>query len=299
MGWTGSASCCSTRTNSCSSTEVRPRPSIGACHETRRPDDAGPIDAPRLPARRRLRPARDRGRRSPAARRAPGGGPPGRSRGRPARTSRPKARHVIHIFLGGGLSHVDSFDYKPELEAYHGRDLPAEIGKADVFFGKVGRLHRSHYPFQRRGRSGLWVSDLFPHIAGVADELTVINSMVAESANHIPAIFQANTGFRQMGFPAMGSWLSYGLGTENEDLPGFVVLPDARGIPNSAGGAFNWTSGFLPAEHQGVAFNTKGGPPIRDLRPSGRVSREAQRAGWSCWRRSTRSTSKGAPRPTR
>ena len=142
----------------------------------------------------------------------------------------------------------------------------------------MGRLHKSHYPFQRRGRSGLWVSDLFPHIAGVADELTVINSMVAESANHIPAIFQANTGFRQMGFPAMGSWLSYGLGTENEDLPGFVVLPDARGIPNSAGGAFNWTSGFLPAEHQGVAFNTKGGPPVRDLqavRP--RLARDAAR----------------------
>jgi hypothetical protein len=189
-----------------------------------------------------------------------------------------KATRVIHIFLGGGLSHVDSFDYKPELETYHGRNLPAEIGKADAFFGKVGRLHRSHYPFQRRGRSGLWVSDLFPHIAEVADELTVINSMVAESANHIPAIFQANTGFRQMGFPAMGSWLSYGLCTENQDLPAFVVLPDARGIPNSAGGAFNWTSGFLPAEHQGVAFNTKGGPPIRDLRPSGHVSREAQRA---------------------
>jgi hypothetical protein len=189
-----------------------------------------------------------------------------------------RAKHVLHIFLGGGLSQVDSFDYKPELETYHGRDLPGEIGKADVFFGKVGRLHRSHYPFKRRGESGLWVSDLFPHLAGVADELTVINSMVAESANHIPAIFQANTGFRQMGFPAMGSWLSYGLGTENENLPGFVVLPDARGIPNSAGGAFNWASGFLPAEHQGVAFDTRGGPPIRDLRPTGRVSREAQKA---------------------
>jgi hypothetical protein len=189
-----------------------------------------------------------------------------------------RAKQILHIFLGGGLSQVDSFDYKPELETYHGRDLPEEIGKADVFFGKVGRLHKSHYPFKRRGESGLWVSDLFPQLAGVADELTVINSMVAESANHIPAIFQANTGFRQMGFPAMGSWLSYGLGAENENLPGFVVLPDARGIPNSAGGAFNWTSGFLPAEHQGVAFNTRGGPPIRDLQPSGRVSREAQKA---------------------
>lgn len=189
----------------------------------------------------------------------------------------PRARHVIHIFLGGGLSHVDSFDYKPELEKYHGQDMPASFGQADVFFGKVGRLHKSHYPFKRRGQSGLWVSDLFPKLAGVADELTVINSMVAETANHIPGIFQANTGFRQMGFPAMGSWLSYGLGTENENLPGFVVLPDARGIPNAAGGAFNWTSGFLPAEHQGVAFNTRGGPPVLDLQPASGASAEMQR----------------------
>ncbi len=188
-----------------------------------------------------------------------------------------RAEHVIHIFLGGGLSHVDSFDYKPELETYHGRDMPERFGKADVFFGKVGRLHRSHYPFHRRGDSGLWVSDLFPYLAGIADELTVIRSMVAETANHIPGIFQANTGFRQMGFPAMGSWLSYGLGTENESLPGFVVLPDARGIPNAAGGAFNWTSGFLPAEHQGVAFRTRGGPPVLDLEPAGGASAETQR----------------------
>ncbi len=188
-----------------------------------------------------------------------------------------KARHVIHIFLGGGLSQVDSFDHKPELEKYHGKDMPESFGRTDAFFGKVGRLHKSHYPFRRRGKSGLWVSDLFPNLAEVADELTVINSMVAETANHIPGIFQANTGFRQMGFPAMGSWLSYGLGTENESLPGFVVLPDARGIPNAAGGAFNWTSGFLPAEHQGVAFHTRGGPPVLDLQPAGGASAETQR----------------------
>jgi hypothetical protein len=189
----------------------------------------------------------------------------------------PKAQQVIHIYLGGGLSQVDSFDYKPELEKYHDRDLPEVFGKADAFFGKVGRLHKSHYPFHRHGQSGLWVSSLFPELAGVADELTVINSMVAETANHIPGTFQANSGFRQMGFPAMGAWLSYGLGSENENLPTFVVLPDARGIPNAAGGAFNWTSGFLSAEHQGVAFNTRGGPPVRDLQPAGGASAELQR----------------------
>jgi hypothetical protein len=188
-----------------------------------------------------------------------------------------KARQIIHIFLGGGLSQVDSFDYKPQLEKYHDKDMPRSFGQADAFFGKVGRLHKSHYRFRRRGESGLWVSDLFPNLAEVADELTVINSMVAETANHIPGIFQANTGFRQMGFPAMGAWLSYGLGTENEDLPAFVVLPDARAVPYAAGGPFNWTSGFLPAEHQGVAFRTGGGPPVLDLQPAGKASVRTQR----------------------
>jgi hypothetical protein len=189
-----------------------------------------------------------------------------------------KARQVIHVFLGGGLSHVDSFDFKPELEKHHGEDLPDSVGAVDAFNGKVGRLHKSHKPFKRRGQSGLWVSDLFPHLAEVADELTVVNSMVAETANHIPGIFQANTGFRQMGFPAMGAWLSYGLGRMADDLPSFVVLPDSRGIPNAAGGAFNWTSGFLPAEHQGVAFNTRGENPVLDLEPASGVSQKTQAA---------------------
>jgi hypothetical protein len=189
-----------------------------------------------------------------------------------------RAKHVIHLYLGGGLSHIDSFDYKPELERYHDKDMPASFGKADPFMGKAGRLHRAHYPFKRRGQSGLWVSDLFPHLAGVADELTVINSMVAETANHIPGNYQANTGFRQMGFPSMGAWLSYGLGTENENLPSFVVLPDARGLPTPGGGAFNWSSGFLPAEHQGVTFNTRGEKPILDLQPAGGLDAAAQAA---------------------
>jgi len=188
-----------------------------------------------------------------------------------------RAKHVIHIFLGGGLSHIDSFDYKPELVKYHDQELPESFGKADAFMGKAGRLHRSHYEFKQRGKSGLWMSELFPQLNEVADELTLINSMVAETANHIPGIFQANTGFRQMGFPSMGSWLSYGLGNGSDNLPSFVVLPDIRGIPNSAGGAFNWTSGFLPAQHQGVPFNTKGGPPILDLQPASGLDAETQR----------------------
>jgi len=187
-----------------------------------------------------------------------------------------RAKNVIHIFLGGGLSQVDSFDYKPELEKYHDKDLPAEFGTAEPFMGKAGRLHRSHYAFKQRGESGLWMSDLFPQLAEVADELTIINSMVAETANHTPGSFQANTGFRQMGFPAMGSWLSYGLGNESDDLPSFVVLPDERGLPYAVGGSFSWSSGFLPPEHQGVTFNTKGGPPILDLQPASGLDAKAQ-----------------------
>lgn len=174
-----------------------------------------------------------------------------------------KCKRVIHIFLCGGLSHLDSFDYKPQLEKYHGKPLPSKE-QPETFFGKIGLLRKHDWEFKQRGESGLWVSELFPHLAGVADELTVINSMIADSANHTPAAFQANTGFRLNGFPVLGSWLSYGMGCETDDLPAFIVLPDPRGLP--AGSTINWTNGFLPARHQGVAFRTKG-QPIEDLFP--------------------------------
>jgi hypothetical protein len=121
---------------------------------------------------------------------------------------------------------------------------------------------KSPFRFNQYGESGRWVSDLFPNLAGCVDELTFIHSMTAKSANHSPAAFQMNSGFVMNGFPAMGSWISYGLGTENDNLPSFVVLPDPRGLP--AGGAINWSSGFLPATHQGVAFRPTG-EPIADL----------------------------------
>lgn len=185
-----------------------------------------------------------------------------------------KAKRVVHVCLCGGLSQVDSFDYKPELKRLHGKSLPGNE-KPDVFFGQVGLLRKNDWDFRQRGKSGLWVSDLFPHLADVADELTVIRSMVAESSSHTPATLQENSGFRLNGFPVLGSWLSYGLGSESENLPAFVVLPDARGLP--AGGTTNWTNGFLPARHQGVSFE-RSGPPIRDLVPARPVTREADRA---------------------
>jgi hypothetical protein len=152
---------------------------------------------------------------------------------------------------------------KPALAKFHGKSLNGE--HPDVFFGQVGLLRKNDWAFQRRGQSGLWVSDLFPHLAGVADELTVIRSMVAETSNHTPATFQENTGFRLNGFPVFGSWASFGLGSESQDLPAFVVIPDPRGVP--AGGSINWTNGFLPAQHQGVIVRSQG-PPIDDLFPS-------------------------------
>ncbi len=187
-----------------------------------------------------------------------------------------KCKRVIHIFLCGGMSHLDSFDYKPLLEKYHGQPLPS-TEKPETFFGKIGLLRKNDWEFKQRGESGLWISDLFPHIAGVADELTIIRSMIADSANHTPATFQANTGFRLNGFPVLGSWMSYGLGCETDDLPAYVVLPDPRGFP--AGGTINWSNGFLPTRHQGVAFRTKGSP-IEDLFPkwAGQTGADARKS---------------------
>jgi len=176
----------------------------------------------------------------------------------------PKAKRAIHIFLCGGLSQVDSFDYRPELERLHGQPLPSGE-KPDVFFGQVGLLRKPDWRFQQRGESGLWISELLPHLAQQADLLTVIRSMTAETSNHTPATFQANTGFRLNGFPVLGGWLSFGLGAETDDLPAYVVIPDTRGVP--AGGSINWSNGFLPARHQGVTIRSKG-PAIHDLAPA-------------------------------
>src|SRR5262249_11683851 len=123
--------------------------------------------------------------------------------------------------------------------------------------------------------SGRWVSSLLPDIAECVDDLTFLFGMKAKSSNHTPATFQMNTGFTMNGFPSMGAWLSYGLGTDNQDLPAFVVLPDRRGLP--AGGAINWTSGFLPASHQGVALQTAG-EPIPDLFPPPEVDMKQRSA---------------------
>ena len=168
----------------------------------------------------------------------------------------PKARRVINICLVGGYSQIDSFDYKPELTEFHGKTPPGK--KPEPVFGRVGLLRKNDWAFRQRGQSGLWVSELFPHLATVADELTVIRSMYSDTSNHTPALFMSNSGFQTNGFPSLGGWLSYGLGNASDSLPAFVVIPDRRGAPS--GGSANWNNGFLPGVHQGVVIRSSDQP---------------------------------------
>ena len=185
-----------------------------------------------------------------------------------------RARRVIHVVACGGVSQVDTFDYKPALQKLNGKSLVSEE-RPDVFFGQVGLLRKNDWEFQQRGDSGLWISDLFPHLAEMADDLTIVRSMFAETSNHTPATFQQNTGFRLNGFPTAGAWLSYGMGCKTDELPAYVVFPDSRGVP--AGGSINWTNGFLPAQYQGVTISSSG-VPIRDLYPAEEIPRGTEHA---------------------
>lgn len=186
-----------------------------------------------------------------------------------------RAKRVIQIFCCGGVSHLETFDYKPELERRDGTELEGQTENLG-FFGQPGKLMKSAYRFRQRGESGSWVSDLLPGLADCADDLCFLHSMFAKSNNHTPATFQMNSGFTLNGFPCMGAWLSYALGTENENLPAFVVLPDPRGFP--AGGTINWAAGFLPANHQGVVFRADREEPIGDLRRPASIDEARRRA---------------------
>jgi len=176
-----------------------------------------------------------------------------------------KAKAVIQIFCPGGLSHVDSWDYKPELAARSGKPFDPD-GKLQFFASKPGNCQGSYWPFRQHGQCGRWMSDLFPQLAQRVDDIAFIHSMQSKSALHGPAMFMANSGFVLPGFPSMGAWVTYGLGSVSEDLPAFVVLPDSRGLP--PGGVINWGAGFLPAIHQGTTLQTDvEKPPIADLFP--------------------------------
>lgn len=177
----------------------------------------------------------------------------------------PRAKHVIVLFCAGAVSQVDTYDYKPELIKRAGTPFDT-TGKLEFFASKPGNCVPSYWPFRQHGQSGRWISDLFPHLATCVDDMAFIYSMQSKSAVHAPAMFMMNTGFIQPGFPSMGAWTVYGLGSENEDLPAFVVLPDSRGVP--PGGPVNWSSGFLPAVYQATSVRSEPGkPPIADLFP--------------------------------
>ena len=177
----------------------------------------------------------------------------------------PKAKAVIQIFCPGGLSHVDTWDYKPELTQRQGKPFDPD-GKMQFFASKPGNCQGSYWTFRQHGQCGRWISDLFPKLAQRVDDMAFIHSMQSKSALHGPAMFMANSGFILPGFPSMGAWVTYGLGSESADLPAFVVLPDPRGLP--PGGVINWGAGFLPAIHQGTTLNTEPSqPPIDDLFP--------------------------------
>jgi hypothetical protein len=187
-----------------------------------------------------------------------------------------KAKRVIWLFMHGGPSHVDLFDPKPELVRLHGQRLPTSIGKFDTR-RDVSRnpLLGPLKPFHKHGESGIEISEFLPHLSSLADEMCVIRSCHGDSVNHPQSVYQLNTGSTIMGKPSMGSWVSYGLGSENANMPAFVVLPDPGG--GIKGGPPAWGSGFLPAAHQGTTLRP-GKAPILDLKPASGMSTERQRS---------------------
>jgi hypothetical protein len=187
----------------------------------------------------------------------------------------PKAKSVIFLFMYGGPSQVDTFDPKPALDKWHGKAIPV-FKKEHAFFAETkATAFRSPYKFAKYGQSGIDISDRFPNLAQFADDLCVIRSAHCESNNHAPALFQMNTGSLQAGHPSMGSWVTYGLGSESSNLPAYVVLMDAQGAP--VNGQLNWTNGFIPATYQGVPFRSTGSP-ILNLKLAKGVTPGQQRA---------------------
>ena len=165
-----------------------------------------------------------------------------------------KAKHVIWLFMNGGPSQVDTWDYKPDLEKHNGQELKGFDKDTGFFTDSVGPIMKSPFQFGQHGQSGTWVSEIFPRMAEHVDDMALLYSCFTETNNHSPALFQINTGMSRMGFPSVGAWVTYGLGTESQNLPGFVVMYDTlgRGLPK--GYSQNWSSGFLPGVFQGTAL---------------------------------------------
>src|SRR5438067_1502329 len=186
----------------------------------------------------------------------------------------PRAKRVIYLFMSGGPSHIDLFDYKPRLRQLHGTELPASIRMGQRITGMTAG--QSTFPcvapmfrFQRHGQCGLWLSELLPHTGTIADDICVIKSLHTEAINHDPAITFIQTGSQQPGRPSMGAWLSYGLGTENQDLPAYIVLISHGKQSDQPLFGRLWGSGFLPSVHQGVKLRSSGDPVLYLSDPPG------------------------------
>jgi Protein of unknown function (DUF1501) len=190
-----------------------------------------------------------------------------------------KVRRVIQLFMNGGVSQMDTFDYKPELERRHGQKFdPGSHFEAPT--SAPGNLMKSPFSFKRHGESGRWVSSVFPELATCVDDLAFLLALSSKTNVHGPASFMMNTGFLMPGFPSMGAWLSYGMGSLADNLPTFVVLPDLKGLPYNAKG--NFSAGFLPQSHQGVILDAGAPRPIPELFPpssTGFLTPESERDG--------------------
>ena len=179
----------------------------------------------------------------------------------------PKAKRVIYLFMAGGPAQMDLLDYKPTLEKLHQTELPASVRMGQRITGMTSGqsafpVVKSMFKFAQHGKSGAWVSELLPHIAGIADDIAIVKTVNTEAINHDPAITFIQTGFQQPGRPCMGSWLSYGLGTENQNLPAFVVMISNGKESDQPLYTRLWGAGFLPSEYQGVQFRGGGGDPV-------------------------------------
>lgn len=177
----------------------------------------------------------------------------------------PKVKRIIQLFMTGGASPMDTYDYKPELERLHGQMLGPK-DKPEGFTAPAGAIMKSPFPFAQHGQSGRWVSSMFPEQAKLVDEMAFLMAMTTKTNVHGPGTYMMNSGFLLPGFPCMGAWISYALGNLTENLPTFVVLPDPRGLPYNQQGCFS--AGFLPAVHEGLVLNATSKVPIPDLFPN-------------------------------
>jgi uncharacterized protein (DUF1501 family) len=180
----------------------------------------------------------------------------------------PRAKRVIYLFMAGAPSQLDLFDHKPGLAKYDGKPVPAEVvqGQRYAFIQPNANLMASRFKFDRHGKSAAELSEMLPRLAKVVDDIAIVKSVHTDQFNHAPAQIFLNSGSSLPGRPSLGSWVTYGLGSEADDLPGFVVLSSGTGI---SGGSANWSSGFLPAAHQGVPFRAKGDPILNAANPPG------------------------------